>query len=220
MVTDWKTILSLPLKAAPNACPPPSVLPRMLVTSSSRVSSSTTMPGATPETVFTTRVGSGRPTAGLADDEVLAGEEDEAAQHQHLVHQRVDDAAERALHLPPPGEVAVEEVGEQGDGVDDERAVEQPRVAAALVLVERELHEEDRRQHAAGPAVSALGTWRNMGRGGLYWRAGRQAGDRTEVAGPACGAPADSLRIAAGSLRSAATVGLLRGQVVTSGAVP
>src|SRR4051794_33118995 len=58
MVADWNTIFSLPLKAAPKAWPPPSLVPRMLVTSSSRVSRITTMPGATPETVLTTLVGS------------------------------------------------------------------------------------------------------------------------------------------------------------------
>ena len=42
------------------------------------------------------------------------------AAHQHLVHQRIEDAAQRARQILPAGEVAVKPVGEGGDDEDDQ----------------------------------------------------------------------------------------------------
>ena len=50
---DCSTIFSLPLKAAPKSCPAPSLMPRKVVTSSSRARMTTTIQGATPVIVFT-----------------------------------------------------------------------------------------------------------------------------------------------------------------------
>ena len=53
MVTSWSTILSLPLNAALEVLAPASLIPRKLVTSSSRARMRTTIPGATPVSVLT-----------------------------------------------------------------------------------------------------------------------------------------------------------------------
>ena len=97
------------------------------------------------------------------DDEVLAREEDEAANHEDLVDERVDDAAERALDLPLAGEVPVEEIGEQRDAVDEERDVEivrSPRPSCWYTASMAKNTAASTRR----PAVRALGTWRNMRR--------------------------------------------------------
>ena len=89
------------------------------------------------------------------NDEILPREEDERPQHEHLVHERVDHPPERPFDFPQSGQIAVKKIGHQGDDVYDERAVEQPGVAAPLVLIEREQHEEDhcQQQPAAGQRV-------------------------------------------------------------------
>ena len=149
IVADWKPILSFPLSWAPNASPLLSMLPRRLVTSSSRARMTTTIQGTTPVIVVTF---CGIPLGSFHGiGEIFSREEDEASQHQHLIDERIDHAAEGAFHFPSPGKVSIEEIGEQGDEINDQGDVEPEFIAMvverALVLVIRQHGEEDARQH-------------------------------------------------------------------------
>ena len=69
-----------------------------------------------------------------------------------FVDEGIDDSTEGAFDVPAAGEIAVEEVGDQGDEVDEEGDVEQLRVAVAagrVVFVIGEHAEEDGSQHKA-----------------------------------------------------------------------
>jgi hypothetical protein len=86
---------------------------------------------------------------GVWDDEIFAGEEGEAAQHEDFVDQGIDDAAEGAFGLPATGEVAVEEISGDGDEVDGQGEVQKSWITAALVLIPGEHQEEDACQDQA-----------------------------------------------------------------------
>ena len=73
------------------------------------------MPGATPEIVLTTSSGWQVAVAVSGMMKFLPAKKMKLPEDQHLVDERVDDPPERPLDLPPPGEVAVEEVGAQRD---------------------------------------------------------------------------------------------------------
>jgi len=51
-------------------------------------------------------------SAGIGNDEVLAGEERKAPQHQDLIDKRIGHAPERALHLPLARQVSIQEIRE------------------------------------------------------------------------------------------------------------
>ena len=79
------------------------------------------------------------------------GEEDEPAQDQRLVNQRIHDAAEHADHTPTAGEVAVQNVGQcrNREEVHRPRAGSGDLLGGGAAVQPREDHEE---QHREGQA--------------------------------------------------------------------